>query len=67
MPETNSPIFASLKSARRVKLKSQTAPSSPFRGKGEHIGMEGMVNRFLNYFANFFSKDVFQRGNGADF
>jgi hypothetical protein len=31
MPETSLPIFAKLKSARRAKLKSQTAPSFPFR------------------------------------
>lgn len=51
MPETSSPMFASLKSAQRAVLKSQTAPSSPFRGKDEHIGMEKMVNSIFKNFS----------------
>ena len=53
-PETNPPIFASLKAATRVELKSQTAPSSPFRGKDEHIEIVDRSNSFLQKYADFF-------------
>jgi hypothetical protein len=58
-----SPIFAPLKSARRAKLKSQTAPTFPFRGKVEHTGIRKLVNGFWNYFAEFFQNIDFSEEN----
>jgi hypothetical protein len=59
-PETNLPVFASLKSAMRAKLKSQTAPSSPFRGEDKHTGIGGRVNSFLKNYADLLKKAVFR-------
>ena len=67
IPETSPPILASLKSAKRAVLKSQTAPSYPFRGKDEHTGISERVNSFLNYFSNFFQKTFFRGEIGLFF